>query len=642
MKKYIKISISVFLTTLAVIFCQMPTLADLVGGVQTATAFPGSGTGATNWVLDPGGNAPFYASGSLNTNNPPSGNNRFTGQGEQAPNVGNGAVASLLAETVTITNTSGVNYDGTTGGVLYTNYALTGISLLLSGGPDTHPYSIHIFDVTTNLSDVNVTASDETYNFSQNGDLFGNGLGGGVVFTNSFLGGALQQDYFGLTNGPAGNDLIVLGAGHTYAVEVWFPFGSATFYAQKTSGTVSFGLTTDAGGNLMAGTDTRLSASRQTGSAAGFYGGTVHNWLIALYGYPTNAPLTVNTSTNMLPPPPPAPVVAGIEKASPGLRLFAASTATTTSREELATADEGQSWINPTHYPVSYSFSLLSYPSSINQTHIFLIPKNTAGQANLGNGDGGNNNENIDYQASNSVWLVINPVSNGIVTASIGWKTNTPNSNPTITQVVLTNSTAIGTWALTFNNDNSGTVTAPGGNVQPFTIADPSIDTDFANPLIAYFGLQPNSAAGQGQYEDWGFISVSGVSGVNENEDFTKEPTGAPSSAWVVNSHDVNAAQGAVVVSTNEVPAYWVNWTLPAPNFNVGTRTNLVGGGDWINPAYYSNYQDENNPRGNASQFGLKEWALLPPDDLPTVDGNPGSLIAPTAFFIISTQVVSP
>ena len=56
-----------------------------------------------------------------------------------------------------------------------------------------------------------------------------------------------------------------------------------------------------------------------------------------------------------------------------------------------------------------------------------------------------------------------------------------------------------------------------------FTIGDPNVATDFANPLVAYFGLQPNSSTGIGQYEDWASIQVNGVAGVNENDNFATD-----------------------------------------------------------------------------------------------------------------------
>jgi hypothetical protein len=324
------------------------------------------------------------------------------------------------------------------------------------------------------------------------------------------------------------------------------------------------------------------------------------------------------------------PTVMQITKPTPAMRLFAGSSGTY-DRQEVATADQSQSWIGGS-YPVSYSFTEKNVPSSINQTHIFLIPVNSTPGASPYGYNG------VDFTATNGIWLTVGPTGVGVVS----WKTNTPGANaydPTqggIVALTITNSTSVGTWTLTFNNHNSGSLTAPGASPVPFTINDPNIDTDFANPMVAYFGLQGNNSPGT--YEDWTAISVHGVSGVNENEDFTKYPDGNLSSTWM---NMCGAAQDLVIISTNDTPAYWINWNLPATGLSIGSSISLPAS-QWINPAYYSDYDDVTSPRGIPSQFGPNMWVLLPFDSLPTVDGNIGSPLAPNAFFNLSTNVVNP
>jgi hypothetical protein len=328
----------------------------------------------------------------------------------------------------------------------------------------------------------------------------------------------------------------------------------------------------------------------------------------------------------------PSPVMT-VQKATPGLRIFAGSTVNTYDRAELATIDNNQSWIGGS-YPVSYSFRLLSYPANINQTHIFLVPVNTSGQANMGNVSG-SVNEYIDYQASNGMWLVLQPFGGGQVTASVMWKTNLANANPNRTALVFTNPTAIGTWTLTFSNDNSGAVTAPGGASHDFTITNGTVATDFANPLVAYFGIQPNSSTGMGQFEDWASISVTGVAGVNENDNFTTD-TSFNTGLWNINTPTVALSTCVQLVTANT--PYWLNWTLPAVNYDVGTGTNILAPGTdnttggWMLPEYYNNYNDGNSLPGQAQQ-GSKIWVLLPTTCMPTVNGSPGGALAPKAFY---------
>jgi hypothetical protein len=325
---------------------------------------------------------------------------------------------------------------------------------------------------------------------------------------------------------------------------------------------------------------------------------------------------------------PPAPTMS-IQKTTPALRMFAGSTANTYDRVEVATVDQSQSWIGGGS--VSYSFTLLSYPANIGQTMIFLVPVNTAGSQGM------YNNEYIEYQAANALWLNIQPYGGGGATASIEWKTNLPNANPTNILVVLTNSTAVGTWTLTFTSASGGTVTAPGGNQAAFTIADPNVATDFANPLVAYFGLQPNSTAGEGEYEDWGSISVTGVAGVKENDNFTTD-TSFNSGLWNINTLTV-ALNSCVQLVTTNTP-YWVSWTLPAVNFGLGTASDIRGSTTtaygtqypWVLPEYYNSYNDGNTIPNQANQ-GSKTWVLVPSTCLPTVDGSQGGVPSKNAFF---------
>jgi len=367
---------------------------------------------------------------------------------------------------------------------------------------------------------------------------------------------------------------------------------------------------------------------------AGFYGplnGTTTLWIDNL----------TMTFTN-LPPAIPPPTMA-IQKAKPALRIYAGDTGNIYSREEVTSTGQNQSWIGGT-YPVSYSFQLLSYPADIGQTHIFLLPVNALTSGNTPWGYNG-----VDYSyASNAMWLALGPgPSNGSVVATVEWKTNLPNANPNQMALTFTNFPVLGTWTFRFDSPSTGAVVSPDGSNHLFTISDPNVSTDFANPLVSYFGLQPNGTAGEGEYEDWGFISISNVADGNVFEDFTHESSdfsGSPQTSPSGNFRsDISALPAGLVIIRTNLDQFWVNWTLPAPNFNIGTKTNLMDPGPWINPAYYSGYGDENNPRGNPSQFGQNMWVLLPTDDLPTVDGAPGSAPAPNAFFIVSTNnVVSP
>jgi hypothetical protein len=273
--------------------------------------------------------------------------------------------------------------------------------------------------------------------------------------------------------------------------------------------------------------------------------------------------------------------------------------------------------------------------------HLELTPGGTVGQY-------------TDYAGNNLLWMVLAPGTNGHVVCNVQWKTNAPNSNPGGTvnaygnALSFTNSTAIGTWSLVFTGPNAGHVEAPGQVIlgsTSFTIPDANVTTDFANPLQAVFGIQPNSTAGQGQYDDYGMIKITGVTGVNEFEDFTTEGSdfnGNLTPSGQFNNNASYLTNSTIIATTND--AWWVNWTQPAVGFTLTSATNLSHP-NWINPGWYSAYSNTNAPRVMpfSQSFASKYWVLLPKDDLPTANGSQNSSPpAPNAFFRVSTNTVSP
>jgi hypothetical protein len=194
-----------------------------------------------------------------------------------------------LSETFTITNNAEVGLTGTAGN---SNYVLNAIAIVTSGGAT--PVSMHLFDITTNLSSTAGTwfnNSSATYNFTANGDLFGNGFG--LSFSNDLAvsSGSENQEFIVLENGANGQDQVVLAAGHSYALEFWMPKSGSTFGFAKDS-------VADGYGQAMASKDAGLANPRVTLAAYGLVGGAPRTFAIALYGAPTTAPLSVNGSTN--------------------------------------------------------------------------------------------------------------------------------------------------------------------------------------------------------------------------------------------------------------------------------------------------------------------------------------------------------
>jgi hypothetical protein len=118
-----------------------------------------------------------------------------------------------------------------------------------------------------------------------------------------------------------------------------------------------------------------------------------------------------------------------------------------------------------------------------------------------------------------------------------------------------------------FTSDSTGYVVAPGRVISGstnFTITDPNVATDFGNPLQAVFGLQPNTAAGQGQYIDYGMIKITGVAGVNEFEDFTTLGSDIVANLTPSGQFNNNALSGCQHDHCDDQRLLVGNWTQPA------------------------------------------------------------------------------
>lgn len=318
----------------------------------------------------------------------------------------------------------------------------------------------------------------------------------------------------------------------------------------------------------------------------------------------------------------PPPVLA-IEPAQTGLRMFTGPGQY--NRTQLASQDTNQSWVGGT-YPVTYSFTISKYLTDppLNEFHMFLTPVNYI--------QGGGIDQFTDYStASNNFRLLIGGGAPGTptVTAALGYKTNTINANPDQTVLTITNDTAKGTWTVTFNSATTGTLTAPGASPAPFSLPQEVADT-FANPLVAFIGVQPNPLDAIAQHIEVTHIQTANVAapGVPINSDFT---TGAAIDTNIWRTASVSADASNLVI-VDAAKAWWVNWGFPDSGFSLTTKANL---GDsavpWKTPHYFTGY-DTNNPVLQ-KYAGNRVTALIPTGALPTTSGLSNGVPAGAAFF---------
>ncbi|HZL78957.1 MAG TPA: hypothetical protein VFC17_08890 [Candidatus Limnocylindrales bacterium] len=283
--KTIARNLSAILGVLAFTLAFGTARADLVGGAYLAT------NNITIWNTSFNGGIPpqftSISSASLSGANSP--------QGQPSP--GGGATYTVLSEIFTPT----------------IGFTLTGIGVIATHSVAGTGLSLHLFDVTTNLTPLTggLNASGTTY--TNGPDLLGNGAG----LTFDSVGSNPEQEFFALTNGPTSNDQIFLATNHTYALEIWTPVstGGAFIWLRTPNASIL-----DPSGQGMGSHDSSFSVARQTVTSLGLASGAPRTFTLALYStnYVNTGPVTnaVTTLLNPVPasygPPTVWPYMAGI------------------------------------------------------------------------------------------------------------------------------------------------------------------------------------------------------------------------------------------------------------------------------------------------------------------------------------------
>ncbi|MFO1476443.1 MAG: hypothetical protein U1F98_07315 [Verrucomicrobiota bacterium] len=298
----------------------------------------------------------------------------------------------------------------------------------------------------------------------------------------------------------------------------------------------------------------------------------------------------------------PAPPTVAMEKAKPALRIFAGDTSQSYMRENIATIPtSGLGWYGA-GAPLTYLITITNFPDASVQGyefHVFLIPTVSLRYDPY-------SNSFADYDTTNLASLTITANGSNYL-ARFAYKVNLPSAVVNTTLATITSAQAVGTWTLRFNNNTSMTLTTPQGTFINFTMPDADA-SKFADPVVAYFGVQPNTTAGEGQYVDLSRISVD-LAGIDEN--FTEWYT-LDTGTW-----NIVASVPASIWQIAPDSAYWLNWTLPDVGFGLGESTNLTA---WVTPSYFSGYTVTNT----TATLGFKKWSLLPQQEI-----APG----PKAFF---------
>jgi hypothetical protein len=181
-----------------------------------------------------------------------------------------------------------------------------------------------------------------------------------------------------------------------------------------------------------------------------------------------------------------------------------------------------------------------------------------------------------------------------------GFKTDEPNGN---TQIFgqnrladLPSASVVGTWSVTFENDTDVRLTAPDGASVDF-VMDADAVAQFANPLTAYFGAQPNNLDFIGSGFVFENIAVTGVP--NPIDDSFASPDLDPA-VWTL-----AAESPAGVFIAGADAEQWLTWTLPAVGF-VPQVSGTLATGSWGDIDI-----------GRSFQIGMEQTVLLTTSDLP-------------------------
>lgn len=333
-----------------------------------------------------------------------------------------------------------------------------------------------------------------------------------------------------------------------------------------------------------------------------------------------NIQITMNTN-----PPPVPPPTMNIVKAKPALRIFEQNSGATYNQEGIATVDNNQSWLGSTPAnPTTYKIKISSFPPTPNSTLHMQFVQNAS------------INPFVVFGSANAMDWSIHRDTSGFFSQSVTWKTNSPNSgglpNAAVSAATNTSTTGVGTWTLTFTNDTDGTLTAPDGSTNSFSLP-PDMAALFFNPVEICFGTTPGSTAGYGEALDISRITITNAVQVDD-DDFTQDTalnTSLWSSAFSLDDVKAGNAGSVFLVSTNT--PLWVNWTVPDDLFQLATKATLNGGtNQWFSPTYYGSGVGVSNTIPTKMGTTLK-WTLIPSASLPTVDGTVGGPAASSAFF---------
>jgi len=307
--------------------------------------------------------------------------------------------------------------------------------------------------------------------------------------------------------------------------------------------------------------------------------------------------------TNAPPTPPPT---LSLQKAIPGLNLIAAGN-DQYDRQNIRTISPEYSWVGKGSTPVSYAFTVKSYPGTNNpnfEVHSYLVPvpyDPAVGPGTIGT------DSSPDWGQTNCIFMELQNKADGSAAFTFRWKTNSiPDGNATYYSSPLAALSdpngPVGTWTLTFVNDTNVTLTSPSGSTTNFEFSADKLAgyvdaSSAALPLYYYIGAKPQEMINRGLSAVLSRVKIQGFT-ANIDDTFSNA-AGLDTNIWQLAANNAGAVQ---VVAPNAL--YWVNWTLPDAGFALQTNAVLTG----------TNWNENGAP---TLQSGLGKSVLITSGDLP-------------------------
>lgn len=258
-----------------------------------------------------------------------------------------------------------------------------------------------------------------------------------------------------------------------------------------------------------------------------------------------------------------APVVipdTDITAAGKGMHLLNAG-ASQWDRQGLKTTGENYSWVGQTtNGPVDYKFTIRSMPDAQDLNALIYMAPGTGLTTNA-----------PDWSQPVCIQVAIIANSSGGAWARISYKDHTADSNGVPGHEYwmaddgtgqggmladASSSKIEGTWTVRFTSDTEVTLISPDGNMDTGTMLQTTADK-FANPLSVWFSTLPTTVANIGSDTIIDSIAITGLA----------EPLNADLSTGVLPDSLVRSAAVNAGVFGVTGPAWWVQWSLPAPGF---------------------------------------------------------------------------